>query len=450
MPIAPYLLRPGGLYWQAVEVLGRVPGIVSSEAFGIPSVSKGMVYISPSGIISTLAFGTLKVGQGFSPVGIPTAEAFGTPKISEILYEPSILSAEAFGTPSVHTGNVDIVLTGIASTEAFGTLQINQKVIIVAIAGEEDFGIFKITLKITVTAGIPTAEAFGTPQTHYVTPAGIATAEAVGTPSLSGNIVLTPTGIASAGAFGTLSVGRGNVNIAPGGIVSGQAFGTAVITTGNVNVAPSGIAGAETFGTLRIIQGLEFKSAVSSLGTSIAIPEHNPGDYLVIAAYRISSTTPPTIPAAGGTVPTWTQIDSYGAQNQSWRTARCVATVSNTTTGIWTNATAIIAIVILGGTAASIGGHGGRAGDNDPTAPAVTMTHTDGSSILLHCFGHRGGTITAWSAAPAGYTKRTSTIGAGGVCLDTKNVTTSDGSVIQSDTGGSQEGSGITIEIVLT
>jgi hypothetical protein len=43
--------------------------------------------------------------------------------------------------------------------------------------------------------------------------------------------------------------------------------------------------------------------------------------------------------------------------------------------------------------------------------------------------------VTAFGAVPAGFTRRAEAVGSSGICLNTKDVTTSDGAVTQTDDG---------------
>jgi hypothetical protein len=119
------------------------------------------------------------------------------------------------------------------------------------------------------------------------------------------------------------------------------------------------------------------------------------------------------------------------------------------------------AIVIRGQAASPIGGHaiGSGSGTNQAIAPSVTLTKTDGTSMILEFYGQGETTwpssMGAWGAAPAGYTQRAKADGASGFgpvasCLNTKNSTTSDGSVTQTSTTGSinMAYKGATIEIL--
>lgn len=192
----------------------------------------------------------------------------------------------------------------------------------------------------------------------------------------------------------------------------------------------------------------------ATAATSITLPTHAVGDIIVIAAYDAASVTPPTKPAAAGTVPAWSDIDANtGANTNAMRTVQFVATATNHTSGTWTmagGAPFMAAIVIRGQSVSPIGGHG-EAGSSGTTsiAPSVTMTNTGGSSMLLHFHGHiQSGT---WPAAPAGYTRQAAVVsGINGLCLNTKDSTTSDGSIAQSTASSTNNGyRGATIEILV-
>lgn len=198
---------------------------------------------------------------------------------------------------------------------------------------------------------------------------------------------------------------------------------------------------------------ISFVSANSSTTGSVTIPTHAIGDLIVLCAFD-SQNTAPTKPSAGGTVPNWNYIDNTNtsAGQAALTTAWFIANATNTTSGTWTWAEQMIAVVVTGPVASTpIGGHAAVGGAAvNVTAPAVTMTHTDGSSILLHfhatAFINGGG----WSSAPAGYTHR---VVAGpsssrSLLLNTKDVTTSDGSVTQPDGSSGWAFAAATVEII--
>ena len=189
-----------------------------------------------------------------------------------------------------------------------------------------------------------------------------------------------------------------------------------------------------------------YSGVAANAGTSItSMPTHAVGNIIVIYAVRYGgSSTPPTAPSAGGTVPTWTIIDNsagFGPDSglslyASVTVAYTIATASNHTSGTWTNAggSGYMAAVVLSGPGSSpVGGHGqnGSAGSATLTAPAVTLTATDGSSAILEFYWTAP---SSWNT-PSGYTSRFASTTTPFMNILTKNSTTSDGSAIGSTTG---------------
>lgn len=176
---------------------------------------------------------------------------------------------------------------------------------------------------------------------------------------------------------------------------------------------------------------VQIVGVASAAAASVTIPAHQPGDLIVIYAFNGSSAAAVTAPAAAGSVPAWASIDSMAGTQCYAMTAQFVATASNHTTGTWTNTTFMVAAVLRGeetSAAAPYGGHALAAPANSITtaiSPSVAMNNTDGTSALLYFYGHKN--ATAWGSAPTGFTQQTQIATSGGVCLDTKNDTTSDG-----------------------
>lgn len=171
-----------------------------------------------------------------------------------------------------------------------------------------------------------------------------------------------------------------------------------------------------------------------STSTTVAIPTHAVGDLIVIY------TNAGTIPAAGGTVPTWTTIVS----NSGVKVVYAVATATNHTSGAWASSSTLIAVVLSGqNTTTPVGGSAADAnlagsGTSPNTAPSITLSATDGSSKILHFIsGFHIGSSSTWGAAPAGYTSLLSLNpppSSSGYRLLSKDTTTSDGSVGQTYT----------------
>lgn len=171
------------------------------------------------------------------------------------------------------------------------------------------------------------------------------------------------------------------------------------------------------------------------------IPAHQAGDLILVYAHNTNGL--PTPPSAGGTVPTWTTINSLsGNGGYIGRIAYAFATSSSTTLGNWGSAygSAYLSVVAISG-AVSVGASamsrtGGVTTTVSVAAPAVTMTNNSGSSLLLHCGFTSASANAAWSPAPNGYTniaKFDNADYAQGTIytrIISKDDTTSDGSVI--------------------
>lgn len=206
-----------------------------------------------------------------------------------------------------------------------------------------------------------------------------------------------------------------------------------------------------------VIPPISILGALADNSSSVAIPAHAAGDLIVIFAYCTGTITPPTLPTAGGTVPTFTSVMTAagGGTRNAFVAAYGYATGGSDTSGTWTGATSMIAVVLRATTASSpVGGSAvGTAGfGTSIPGPTVTMTKTDGSSALLYFYGAGDGSnaFTSWGAAPTGMTQQVAgaySTAKQGVCLDTKNVTTSAGAESQTTVGGPYYLSG-TIEIL--
>lgn len=204
--------------------------------------------------------------------------------------------------------------------------------------------------------------------------------------------------------------------------------------------------------------GLTFVGANAAATTSVTIPAHQVGDLILIAAINAGNftTTLPTIPTAGGTVPAWnSELGNAGSNNTSMRVCSFVATATNHTSGTWTTATLVSAVVIRGQDATTpIGGKAEAPGANNVTtsiAPAITMTNTDGTSILIQFHTHTS--YNPPQTPPAGYTQRVDVDGGGstgaGVIVNTKDDTTSDGAVTQQMAVGISDNRGAQIEVLV-
>lgn len=179
--------------------------------------------------------------------------------------------------------------------------------------------------------------------------------------------------------------------------------------------------------------------------TTMTMPSHSAGDILLSFLGGFGNPLTSNPPAASGTVPTWTLATSstYGAV---WW-AR--ATSSTHTGGAWYTSTGWLhSIAVVSGAKATGSPIGGSASGTATTlaVPAVTMTKTNGSSLLITLFyaqnsGGQSGTPTMENPA-TGYTRQANTAWIapntmglyGGVI--TKDQSTSDGAFSGGEGGG--------------
>lgn len=201
--------------------------------------------LSPSGIASTVSFGTLSISLYIVPTGISSGNAIGTPALTIYIVPSGISSTVAFGTATL---KLYIVVSGIASTISFGTLTIS-------IPGGAP-------QTITVTSGIASTVSFGTPQLNFIIyPATKSSGNTLGTPALS--LYLVPTGIVSTVSFGTPTI---KLYLVVGGIASTVSFGSPIVSAGQVFVVISGIASTVVFGTPNLTSSIQqlYPSSISS------------------------------------------------------------------------------------------------------------------------------------------------------------------------------------------
>lgn len=166
---------------------------------------------------------------------------------------------------------------------------------------------------------------------------------------------------------------------------------------------------------------------------SITLPAHSVGDLIVMFAYS-DIVAVPSAPSAGGTVPSFSSLDSGSGNGNGSLTAYTVATATNHTSGTWTNTSSLCVVVLHGQNRFTpIGGHDSNGGSvavapstATYTSPSITQSVTDGSSVLLYFYG--GENTASWNAPPAGYTRLDSSLD---VCVNTKDDTTSDGAAAQ-------------------
>lgn len=189
-------------------------------------------------------------------------------------------------------------------------------------------------------------------------------------------------------------------------------------------------------------KAVTYSAAAIANGSSVTvgIPTHAVGDLIVMCAYSaIPGTTDITKPSASGTVPAW--VDTSGTSTYKMRVAYFVATATNTTSGTWAlpGGGFLAAVVVKGQGSSPIGGNSTYVTGTNQTAidaPSVTMSKTDGSSLILHFAAvFTNAASTTLSSAPAGYTTKLDYGYGGSLPADpvfriaVKDSSTSDGSV---------------------
>lgn len=183
---------------------------------------------------------------------------------------------------------------------------------------------------------------------------------------------------------------------------------------------------------------------------STAIPTHSAGDLIMIFAF-LGDNSAVTVPSAGGTVPAWTTITASQGSYGSLKVAYAFATANNHTSGTWF-ANYITAVVITGAkTSGTIGGYASSQSGTAVDAPAITMSKTDGSSLLLHAFGIYQGTSVTFNSVASGYTvvqDRFTTASQGNLRVIKKDDSTSDGVVSNRVSTGLYGWQGATVEVL--
>lgn len=188
--------------------------------------------------------------------------------------------------------------------------------------------------------------------------------------------------------------------------------------------------------------------AAAIAGTAITLPGHAADDLIMMVSWCNNATTLPTVPGAAGTVPAWTMLLApNGSSSCAYRIDYATATAGNHTSGTWTGATGLAAVVLRGADTAKpmkTGGSAGSGSNNVPNYGMSSLLTDDGSSALLYIYMHR--TVTAWGAVPAGFTRQAQAPTQ--LCINSRDDTTSAPSAPQPCTTTSSSAyRGLTIEI---
>lgn len=138
----------------------------------------------------------------------------------------------------------------------------------------------------------------------------------------------------------------------------------------------------------------------TTTGTSqIVVPFHQPGDLLVIFAYRDGSNTAPTVPSG------WRVLSTAGANTNSAVVAYRYATVDNysvgTTVETWTSATTTIIAAFRNAIVGDFAVNG--AASTTVNYPAISVQNNIGTSRAVGFAGHRS-VNTSLDTPPSGMT----------------------------------------------
>lgn len=189
---------------------------------------------------------------------------------------------------------------------------------------------------------------------------------------------------------------------------------------------------------------ISFVGQAGAAATTVTIPAHNIGDYIIIFAYRTAATAP-TVPAGYNAVPNGTATGNANSFVVGYK----VATSTSDTSGTWTNATLLNAVVYRG--LLGIGGAKGQTNAAALTAaiPAITMTNNSGSSWVVAFAGSKQATSQGTPLAGATTLRGTQTgTTSDSVAADTNAGVTSF-SATTSANASSVTSSGVALELLV-
>jgi len=149
----------------------------------------------------------------------------------------------------------------------------------------------------------------------------------------------------------------------------------------------------------------------SAAATSVAIPAHQAGDLIIVAARGTAAA--PVKPAAGGTVPAWDTLQSGIANSMGLTVVAFLATGATTTTGVFTSATHICVLVLRPGAGKRLQTSAARSSvqnaNNTQTIiyPALTLANGGGAGTSFGVrVGTRGVAVTAVGTPPTNWTNQ--------------------------------------------
>ena len=192
-------------------------------------------------------------------------------------------------------------------------------------------------------------------------------------------------GFTTSNAAPTVDTGGWTTTVSGTSMGATSAVATFLLPGGAPRLAP--VAQAQATARAIVSTGtLSYVGSAQAAAATVNLPSGwQPGDIAVAYAYRNNSTAAPTMPAG------WTAINAATGANANSRAIgwRALQT-GDTSTGTWTNATAIAVTVLRSQAAAPIGASvAGGTNTATLTMPALTLTVTNGSSWLLLFVGSK-------------------------------------------------------------
>lgn len=216
-------------------------------------------------------------------------------------------------------------------------------------------------------------------------------------------------------SLGVLTAGGNAVGLLIGRSLYGSTLGLALSSSGGAilrhsrRIAPAtssfSLAGNNTILERQLPMSATFVDAQVANATSVAIPSHQIGDLLLIFAFRNGGNSVPATPAASGTVPAWAPLSRVaGSDSASANISYFVATATNHTSGTWSNANTIIAAVYRG---AALGTQLYTIAKSATVSyPSISLTRTDGTSLVLGFGGSKTASTASMAVSPSGMSNR--------------------------------------------
>jgi len=155
---------------------------------------------------------------------------------------------------------------------------------------------------------------------------------------------------------------------------------------------------------------VELVGETTATGTTITLPPHEPGDVIVIIASQFNKA--PTVPGAGGTVPTWTTEFADVSNNLYGAVVSTVATANNHTSGTFTSTRLLSASVwrpmngtlTVGAKEKYLHQQSGESQSPFITYPGINLNRNEGISTVLRIALQRETADSQIATPPPSYT----------------------------------------------